>query len=106
MSCFQDLCDISEIPVDKPKLFKVDGLEVLLVKDIENNVYAFENKCSHADKPLERGKWSANTCEILCPYHKARFSLKDGRALCPPAVTAIEVFPIQINGSRIEIDVS
>lgn len=106
MSNFQDLCDISNISSDKPKLFKLKGLEILVVQDLNGAVYAFENKCSHADKPLLRGKWNAKECEILCPFHKARFSLKDGRALCAPAVTPIEVYPTKINDSRIEVDIS
>ena len=106
MSNFQDLCDISDISSDKPKLFKLKGHEILVVKDLNGAVYAFENKCSHADKPLLRGKWNAKECEILCPFHKARFSLKDGHALCAPAVTPIEVYPTKINDSRIEVDIS
>lgn len=84
--------------VESKKILKctVDGLSILLTRDAAGQVFAFENNCSHADKPLERGVWNPDTRELLCPFHKAVFDVAHGGAVkVGPAVVALQVYPIE-----------
>jgi nitrite reductase/ring-hydroxylating ferredoxin subunit len=85
--------------IEKQKLSKcnVDGVSVLLVRDDAGTIFAFENNCSHADKPLERGVWNSSTRELLCPFHKAVFDVGQGGTVkVGPAVVALAVYPVEI----------
>lgn len=97
MSQFFASLPVDEIGSASPIRCTVDGLSILLVRDTEGTIFAFENNCSHADKPLEKGVWNALTREILCPFHKAVFEVSNaGRVRVGPAVVSLQVFPVQI----------
>lgn len=49
---------------------------VLLVRN-GNDVFAFQNKCPHQNKPMD-GCWIENG-SIVCPFHQYRYSLETGR---------------------------
>lgn len=88
---------VEDVQTNKPSKCTVDGLSVLLVRDDAGAVFAFENNCSHADKPLERGVWNPRTHEMLCPFHKAVFDVaKNGEVKVGPASVALQVYPTQI----------
>lgn len=97
MSQFFASLPVDEVGSARPSQCSIDGLSVLLVRDFEGTIFAFENNCSHADKPLEKGVWNAQTREILCPFHKAVFEVAHaGRVSVGPAVVSLQVFPVEI----------
>ena len=97
MSQFFAALPADEVGSAKPSKCIVDGLSILLVRDSEDTIFAFENNCSHADKPLEKGVWNAQTREMLCPFHKAVFEVANaGRVRVGPAVVSLQVFPTQV----------
>ncbi len=75
---------ISDIPDSGVKVFKA-GKKNVLVAVCEGQVYAIDDRCTHDDGPLGEGEL-LDGCEVECPRHGARFSLKTGKALCLPAV--------------------
>ena len=98
MSYFR-VCLLSDLSDTKPKKFEIDGIELLFVKSIlqSDKVWAFDNNCNHADKPLENGRWNAEKAEITCPFHKAIFSIKDGGEVkSPPACVPLSVYETEI----------
>ena len=63
--------------------------------------YAFDDRCSHAQVMLSRGDIEQD--EIVCPLHGARFSIKTGEAMTPPAVRAIQTYEVKVQGDEIFI---
>ena len=97
MITFHPSLALHAVPSDKAVKCVVDGLSVLLVRDSAGLVFAFENKCSHADKPLEKGRWDPETREMLCPFHKAVFDVASGGAVkVGPAFVALQIYPVEI----------
>ncbi|KAB8032088.1 Rieske (2Fe-2S) protein [Fluviispira multicolorata] len=92
------VCSLSLLSTDKPKKFTVDGLDVLLVKALnDNKVWAFDNTCTHADKSLENGLWNSETTEITCPFHKAVFNIaENGAVKKAPACVSLPVYQTEI----------
>jgi len=91
------VCTISEINNEKPTKFNIAGEDILIAKSLNNNYFAFSNTCSHADKPLENGKWNAETAEITCPFHKAVFAIAEQGAIkAPPAFVSLPVFKVTL----------
>lgn len=68
----------------------------------QEKVYAIENRCSHAFKPLYGGQVKHG--QIQCPYHGACFSLETGAHLSPPAFKGIQHFPTRIKNHQVEVE--
>jgi 3-phenylpropionate/trans-cinnamate dioxygenase ferredoxin component len=79
--------DDSEIAV-----FNLDG-EFLAIKDI----------CTHDEARLSDGELTGET--IICPWHGACFSIRTGEALSPPAIEAIETFPVVLKGDEVYVEI-
>ncbi len=99
---FTAVLALDALPADTQKAVDVDGRSILLCHH-DGRIFAVENLCSHAEQPLECGrvKWGW----IACPFHGARFDLKTGEALNPPAINPIATFVVRIADGMIEIAV-
>ena len=56
---------------------EVEGLPVALAR-VEDEVYAFADKCSHRDFPLSHGELDTDECSITCEWHGAQFDILSG----------------------------
>lgn len=99
---FQRVLAVAELPPGTKKAVQVDG-RCVLICNANAQLYAISNTCTHADKPLERGRMSASW--IACPAHGARFELATGRALNPPAVKPIATYPVRVVDDWIEVSI-
>ena len=97
---FQKLASISEIPEGQSKVFEVSG-ERVAVCNVEGEIFAIADLCSHDNGPLGEGELTDH--QIECPRHGARFDLKTGKALCLPAVMPIPVYPVEVRGEEVWI---
>ncbi|HTU67310.1 MAG TPA: Rieske 2Fe-2S domain-containing protein [Steroidobacteraceae bacterium] len=78
----------------------VDGYRVR-VAQVGGNLYAFEDRCTHDDSPFDDAP--IEDSEIICPRHGARFCLRTGDALSPPAYEPLRIFEVRASGDRIEV---
>ena len=85
------VCDSADL---LPGEFKVawDGDTAIAVYNLEGNLYAIEDVCTHDGGDLAGGE----VCgfEVECPRHGARFDLRTGAVTRPPAVVPISRFPV------------
>ena len=81
----------------------LDGHEVILLRQDDGSVSAFEDRCSHADVPLSGG--CVEDGAICCPAHGARFDARDGRVLCMPATAGLVRYQVEVRGEEVWIDV-
>ena len=89
------VCSLEDF--DKGRVVKlVDGKEIVLVK-IENQIFAFDNECTHEKYPLYDGVIDGK--EIECVHHGARFSLEDGKVLALPATTPLKIYKTFVKGN-------
>ncbi len=65
----------------------------------DDGIHAVEDVCTHDGAELTGG--SVEGCEIVCPRHGARFCLRTGAALTPPAYEAVRTFEAKIESGRI-----
>lgn len=61
--------------------------------------FAIEDICTHDGAPLTGGEVEGN--EIICPRHGARFCLRTGEALTPPAYEPVRVFETKIENGHL-----
>ena len=67
----------------------------ILVFNLDGDLYALEDRCSHEDFELSAGAFDPATASIECVLHGARFDVRDGRALCAPAYSPVPKFPVK-----------
>ncbi|MDX1693651.1 MAG: Rieske (2Fe-2S) protein [Ketobacteraceae bacterium] len=99
---WQAVASVDDLKARGKLCVNVAGLGLLLVWQ-EEQIYAVENRCSHASKPLDQGKVERGV--IRCPYHGATFDLETGKPLSPPAFKGIRCFHTRISGNIIEADI-
>lgn len=77
-----------------PGEFKVvwDGETAIAVYNIDGDLYAIEDVCSHDGGELAGGE--VHGFEVECPRHGARFDVRNGAVMCPPAYEPIASFPV------------
>ena len=88
-----------------PGLRKVIETELgpIAVFNLDGKLYAIADICTHDGGELASGKREGD--QIICPRHGARFCIRDGRALTPPAFENIETFPLRIEAGVIQMDI-
>jgi 3-phenylpropionate/trans-cinnamate dioxygenase ferredoxin subunit len=78
-----------------PGEFKVvwDGDTAIAVFNIDGDLYAVEDICTHDGGELAGGEIHGH--EVECPRHGARFDLRTGEPTRPPAYESIYRFPVR-----------
>jgi len=91
-----------ELPAGKRKVIETDA-GLIAVFNLDGEYYAIEDRCSHDGGELASG--SCDGDEIICPRHGARFCIRNGKSLTPPAYEDIESFPVRISNGRVHVDI-
>lgn len=75
------------------------GRRMIAVARSGDEYFAIEDICSHDGAELMGG--AIEGAEIICPRHGARFCLRTGAALTPPAYEPIPVYQTKIEDGRL-----
>lgn len=94
--------DASDIGEGEVSAFAV-GERSIAVANIEGDLQAFDDMCSHKRCSLAEGELDGTT--ISCPCHGAAFDVLTGEVLNGPATEPIDVFEVRIEGGSIEVAV-
>lgn len=78
------------------------GRRMIAVARSGSEYFAVEDICTHDGAELTGG--AIEGTEIVCPRHGARFCLRTGQALTPPAYEPIRVFHTKIEGGRLWVN--
>lgn len=100
MSDWIEVCSEKALPPGEHLVVDLDGIEVA-VFNLDGNYYAIEDRCTHDGAEIASGALEGDA--IVCPRHGARFCLKTGKALTPPAYEDLHVFPVRVENGLIQI---
>ncbi len=100
---FKQIAKTGDLKNGEMKSFKIDDEHNVLLCRINNEFSAVGASCTHYGAPLEEGVLKGDT--IICPWHHACFNAKNGDLLEPPAMDALPVFELKIDGESIQINV-
>lgn len=75
----------------------------LVLANVDGDLYALEDRCSHQDYPLSDGELHDGTLE--CIYHGACFDVKTGEATQLPAIKGVRTYEVEVRGSEIYVEV-
>lgn len=94
MSDWIDVIKAETLTEREHAVIDVDGTPVAVFK-IDGAFYAIEDVCTHDGAEIASGRLEGDT--IICPRHGARFCVKTGAVLSPPAYEPIDCFPVRIS---------
>ena len=100
MSGWVDIGSLEELQTASRLEGDLDGYRVR-VASVGGNLYAFEDRCTHDDSPFDDAPIEES--EIICPRHGARFCLRTGEALSPPAYEPLRIFRVRAVAGRVEV---
>ncbi|MBF0179038.1 MAG: non-heme iron oxygenase ferredoxin subunit [Magnetococcales bacterium] len=100
---WRDVAGVERIPIGALIGVEVAGEAVVLCNP-DGRLHAIEDCCSHDGGDLSSGRLAGG--EIVCPRHGARFDVRTGRALGPPAYEDIRVVPVRVLGDRVQIGIA
>ena len=91
---------VSEVPKGGVRAVETEKGAVVLA-NVDGDIYALEDRCSHQDYPLSAGELEGY--ELECPFHGARFDVCSGRALQLPAITPVRSYQVDVRDGDIYI---
>ncbi len=103
MAKFVKVGNISEFQdLEAGKLVEAEG-QSFAIFNLGAGYYAIENTCPHRGGPLAEGQMEDE--EVICPWHGARFNVKTGDVLTPPAPRGVKSFPVRVTGNDLEVEI-
>ena len=100
---FERACATSEVPKDEALGVIVGDLEVAIARDGEE-IFAIRDECSHAAVALSEGEVAGGTVE--CWLHGSCFDLRTGKPTHLPATEPVAIFPVELRGDDVYVDVT
>lgn len=71
----------------------------ICLANVDGEIYAFPDNCTHKDFPLSAGLLEDDVVE--CSWHGARFDIRTGRALSLPAIKPLKLYETKVEGGEI-----
>jgi nitrite reductase/ring-hydroxylating ferredoxin subunit len=102
MPQFIRVATTDELADQQAKLVEVEGQKIALFR-VDGGFYALSDTCTHRKGPLSEG--TVEGTEVTCPWHGAKFDIRTGAVLGPPAGQAAKSYPVRVTGANIEIEV-
>lgn len=96
------VCKADELAEGQFRIVENDDGDEVLVARAEGELLAVINECSHDRRGFDGGCIEAGL--LVCPRHGARFCLRTGKALTPPAYRDIATFPVRVEGDLILVE--
>lgn len=100
MTQWLDVAGIAELTPGTRRVIDLDGVAVA-VFNLGGEYFAIQDICSHDGGELANGELEGDV--IICPRHGARFSIRTGTVLGPPAYENIRTFPVRVEGGRVQV---
>jgi 3-phenylpropionate/trans-cinnamate dioxygenase ferredoxin subunit len=100
MSDWVDVARTEELRPGEHRVVDVEGA-LIAVFNLDGQFYAIEDVCTHDGGTLTGGDVEGD--EIVCPRHGARFSIKTGDVLAPPAHEPVYSFPVRVEAGMVQV---
>lgn len=106
MAGWFDVAPEADLLPGQAKLIDVDNV-MIAVFNVDGDYYAIEDVCTHDGASmlgcgLEPDE-VIDGAELICPRHGARFCVKTGNALTPPAYEPTTTFPVRVENGMVQV---
>lgn len=99
---WMEVCPLDELGPGETKTVFLEGKMVGLF-NVNGELYAINNRCSHARGPLSEGQVDAEECSVVCPWHYGKFDLKSGQPLDGVVNKPVEPYRVEVHDGMIHV---
>jgi 3-phenylpropionate/trans-cinnamate dioxygenase ferredoxin subunit len=100
MSDWVNVAAVGDLPPGSVRSVDADGTQIA-VFNVGGEFYAIEDVCTHDGGVLTGGTLEGDA--VVCPRHGARFCVRTGKALSPPAYEDVVVFPVRVEAGVVQV---
>ena len=100
MSSWLDVANVAELTPGTRRVVDVDGVAVA-VFNLGGEYFAIRDACPHDGGVLSNGELDGEV--IVCPRHGARFSVRSGTVLGPPAYEDLRTFQVRVADGKVQV---
>ena len=91
---------VDEIGPGEYRVVDIDDVAVA-VFNLDGEYFAIEDVCTHDFGTLTGG--CIEDGQIMCPRHGARFDIRTGAALTPPAYEPVATFQVRVDDGVVQV---
>lgn len=91
-----------DIDEDAPYCASAEGQGIALFRTKEG-IFATENTCTHAGGSLCDGFLEGGV--VTCPMHGAKFDVRTGQVVGPPATKPVRSYRTRVSGDSVEVEI-
>jgi 3-phenylpropionate/trans-cinnamate dioxygenase ferredoxin component len=99
-----NVATLDEFPPGSVKIVNAGSITVG-VYNLNGELFALEDRCSHDDGPLCEGDFDAEDGYAVCPRHGSHIDIRTGAALTLPAVFPVDTFRVVVEDGMVKVDV-
>lgn len=99
---FTKVADLDDVAPGELLGVEVDGRRLCLA-NVDGEVCAFVDTCSHREFPLSAGELEDD--HVVCAWHGARFDVHSGQARSLPAIKPIRTFEVKVEDGAVYVAV-
>lgn len=100
MTTWTRVAAVADVPPGDYASVEIDG-GFIAVFNVGGEFYAVDDVCTHDGGGLAGG--AVEDHQVICPRHGARFCLRTGQALTPPAYEPVRSYPTRIVEGHVEV---
>ena len=106
MSDWINITTEDDLGPGQSQLVELDNISIAIF-NIDGELFAIEDTCTHDGSPMLGSGLAPEQVidgdQLICPRHGARFCIRTGQALSPPAYEATNRYPIRLEGNCIQV---
>jgi 3-phenylpropionate/trans-cinnamate dioxygenase ferredoxin component len=96
------VASVSDVQPDTARVVTV-GNKDIVVCNVDGELYAIDNVCTHDLGPLGEGTLVGDRIE--CPRHGALFDVRTGKAVTLPAIYPVQTYPVRVTDGTVEVEI-
>ncbi|WP_111748473.1 Rieske (2Fe-2S) protein [Salinisphaera orenii] len=97
---WQNVAAVDQIGDGQCIVVDIDDQDIA-VYNLGGEFFAIEDQCTHDGGELAGGPIE-NGCAV-CPRHGAKFDIRTGKVMAPPAYEDVHAFPVQITNGQVQL---
>lgn len=94
-------CAVTDL--ESGEALRLDTSPPIAVFNVDGEFFATSDTCTHGQSSLSEG-YVEDDCSVECIAHMARFDLRTGAVLAPPATLPIAVYDTEVRDGRVFVD--
>jgi chlorite dismutase/nitrite reductase/ring-hydroxylating ferredoxin subunit len=99
---WMEVCRLDELGPGETRTAFLEGKMVGLF-NVDGQLYAINNRCTHARGPLSEGEVDAGECSVTCPWHYGKFDLRTGQALDGVVRKPVDTYRVEVRDGAIYV---